>query len=575
MSPISFIPLTETGSPTANTNTVQLKWILSITSNDDAMARQILDEVPAEVRSRKLLGVRLVFPGPSSGLRQRMKRLTSTTYSPDRPWSLAAVCDSRAIMKVLLEYGADALQVNSHRNNMLHVLAALASTANADKESEVVETARHIRSILKPEFYKKLLLAENADGLRPMELASHLGAFNLFEFYFDTPDLYISREEDLILYKIQHFDITEYVTGARYYQSPLNGMLHVEEDRISSISVHDIYLKDPMRSWLDAIYYVNVPVIVIWAIFRITYISLVLSCDMTISEACTGNSSCADSYADTVTTKLDLFWILLILSMFIIAIDAIDLIWYLFYRPRWLNRVVYGRKKTGMHQTFYRMVHFLSAFTIAIVTMVSLHEYHQNRPSTNMGGYGVVAAVYGFVWSILYFLQMLPVIGHYVMAVQRMLKDFANFGILFLLFFLSYSIGFFNLLKTYRDMPDFSTFWDSLYGTFSVMLNTIDFRDVSGNLKTDVRLLHITFVFMIATLLMNFLIATLSSSYEHVMKCGKIFILMQMLSVAMAADRRFQVVLPQLRNYLLRRHFVHQNGRYFISRVTDIKRTND
>ena len=42
---------------------------------------------------------------------------------------------------------------------------------------------------------------------------------------------------------------------------------------------------------------------------------------------------------------------------------------------------------------------------------------------------------------------------------------------------------------------------------------------------------------------------------------------MQFFSIIILTDGRFQTFLPRLRDYLLRRYFVHENGRYFISRV--------
>ena len=549
--------MTETGTAASITAELQRKWVAAITHDDYVLVRQILDEYSIAERSSELLEERLIFSRPLGTLKQQMRQLSVTSYSPDTPWCLAAVCDSRNVMQVLLEYGADVLQVNYSGNNLLHVLAALSSTGNESTEEEIVATAKYIRHILETEVYEKLLLTENSDGLRPLELASHLGSFALFMFYFCTLDVYITREEEYTLYKIQYFEITEYITGVRHYQSPLNGMLHVEEGRISSKSVEDMYQNDPMRGWLDATYFVNIPIIVLWAVFRVTYIVLFL----------------ASASVNSVTTNLIISWIILIISILIIVVDFVDFIRNMVFRPRWIKRVVYGRKRTAINQTFYRITHFAAVVIVAIITTVSLVDYYRKSLSYDISGYGVIAAVYGFVWSGLYFFQILPVFGHYVMAVQRMLKDFANFAFLFLLFFVTYSVGFYKLLNTTVSLPEFATFPSSLYGTFRVMLNMVDFREVRGDISADVYVLHITFVFMIAVLLMNFLIATLSSSYEHVMNYRSVFVPMQILSVSMASDGRFQTFLSPVRNYLLRRYFLHNKGRYFVCRVIDQGRT--
>ena len=572
---IDTMVFAESGTITLTTDAVQKKWILAITRDDVDLARQIIHDAPIAICSCELMEARLVFPRPSDAIKQPTRQLSVTSYSPDTPWCLAAVCDSRRVMELLLEHGADLLQVNSNGNNMLHVLAALASTGTEKEEEEVISTARHIRNIVKPDIYSKLLLAENSDGLRPLELASHVGAFALFRFYFDTKGLYITREDDHALYKIQYFDITEYITGVRFYQSPLNSLLNVEKGRVTTKPVEETYLTDPMRSWIAGICSVNIPVVVTWAIFRIAYICLFLSCDVSVEGECSGNTTCDNQYAKSVSKGLNNIWALLVVSVLIIVIDFVDFIRYILIRPRWLNRIVYDKKRIGMTQLFYRVSHFLAVFMVAIMASVALVDYYRNRLSYDISGYGVIAGVYGFVWSFLYFFQFLPKFGHYVMAVQRMLNDFINFAILFILFFLTYSVGFYKLLSTTHSLPEFETFYSSIYGTFRVMLNMVDFRTVSDDISTDVSALHITFTFMISILLMNFLIATLSSSYEHVMNYRKLFVHMQILSVSMIADGRFQTFLPPLRNYLLRRYFVHEKGRYFVCRFTDMSKTHE
>ena len=570
---VGIMALPEIDSSTLPTSGVLIKWILALTRDDEVLARQLLEEVPVAMHISELLEARLVFSRPSDEIKQPTRQLSVTTYSPDKPWCLAAVCDSRAVMKVLLEYGADLLQVNSKGNNMLHVLAALASTGTETEEERAIAIAKHVKSIMEPEVYCTLLLKENSDGLRPLELAGHLGSFALFRFYFDTNSLYITREEDHILYKIQYIEITEYVTGVRFYQSPLNSLLNVEHDRISSKPFAETFLTEPIRSWVDAIYSVNMPVIVIWAIIRIANICLFLSCNVTIEDECTGNTTCGNHDAKSVTKNVISYWVVFVISTLTLVIDFIDFVRYALSRPRWLNRVVYDKKRSRMTQLFYRITHFIAVSVVATVTLVSLVDYHSNRPpSFEVGGYGFIAGVYGLGWSLLYFFQILPMFGHYVMAVQRMLNDFANFSFLMLIFFTTYSVGFFKLLNSVTSLPEFQTFLSSIYGTFLVMLNMVDFRTVSDDISTEVYALHITFVFIIAILLLNFLIAMLSSSYEHVMNYRNIFVRMQILSLTMIADSRFQKLLPRLRNCLLRRHFVHENGRFFICRVIDMNK---
>ena len=573
MARIHVTPYMRTNHETAIHEEVLRKWILAIANDDDVLVRHLLETSTArsDMWQQKLLETHLVFPQLFSSRIQPMKQFTATDYAPDTAWCLAATCDSRKVMRVLLDYGTNVMQVTSTNNNVLHALSALASTGTEEEEEGVIATVSYIRTILEPGVYQKLLLAENGDGLRPLELASHLGAFSLFMFFFNTPGIYITKEEDCVLYKLQYFDITEYTTGSRYFQCPLYAMTYIEESRISRTSVKEVYLNDPINSWIKAVYAVNTPFIVVWALLRAAYIYLFLQCDLKIVPLCTGNSTCAHTNVHSVETNLILYWLVFGMSVLMIAIDLNEFIGHMICRPRWLKRVVYGSKKVGMRRNFYRITHFGAVLIVAIITAVTLISYTINGQFGHIGQYGVIAAVYGFVWSALYFVQLLPMIGHYVMAVHGMLKDFANFSLLLIIFFVTYSFGFYKLMHTSETLPEFSTALRSLYGTFQVMLNMVNFRKVMGEKGPGVFLLHISFVLMITILLMNFLIATLSSSYEHVMTYRAVFIKLQTLAVTMTADRRFQRLLPSLRNCLLRRYLVHQNGRYYITCLINSK----
>ena len=550
---------------------VMEKWIAAIMRDDDVSARRLLGSNSECPERHRLLETHLNFPRHNITQLKLKRQLSATNFSPDTAWCLAALCDSRKVMNVLQEYDANVLQVNSTGNNLLHVLSALASTSSEEKEEEVIMTLRHIQDMLNPVVYHKLLLAENADGLRPLELASHLGAFGVFMFFFNTPGIYITKEDDHILYKVQYFDITEYIVGSRIYQSPIYAMTYLEESKISNKSVNRIYLSDPMRSWLKAIFYVNVPLIVIWAFLRTVYIYLFLECDLTIVPVCTDNATCQHNNVNSVATNLVFYWSIFCMSLFTISVDISEFVVHLISSPHWLNHVVYRRKRRGMRQNFYRIAHFVAVLSVVVFIGEELIKYYLDSHYNRGAGYGVVAAVYGFVWSVLYFCQLLPMIGHYVMAVQRMLRDFASFSFLLVLFFVTYSMGFYKLLRASNAFPEFTTFPRSLYGTFEVMLNMVNFF-VIEDVSPGVLVLHITFVFMITILLLNFLIATLSSSYEHVMTYRDIFIQLQIIAVTMTTDYRFRKFLPSLRNRLLRRYFVHENGHYFITCVVDMRR---
>ena len=133
---------------------------------------------------------------------------------------------------------------------------------------------------------------------------------------------------------------------------------------------------------------------------------------------------------------------------------------------------------------------------------------------------------------------------------------FANFACLFLIYFGIYSARFFKLLNKIAFLLELKHIF-RLYMTPSVLCSTGLIWNLPDDLSTDVQVLHVAFVFLITILLMNFLIATPSSSSEHIMNYRKLFVRMQLFSISILTDGHFQTFLPRLRDYLHRRYFIH------------------
>ena len=553
-----------------NENHEDKGWIRALVTDNENEMRRLITEISSESRRNTLLDTRLNLRPERMGIQSPKRQITTTAYSPDTPWCLAAMLNSRKAMKVLMEYGADCLQSTSHGNNMLHVLVAFASTGGDDGEELAITTTVYIKDLVGDDVYCQLLQAENNDGLKPLELASHLGAFGLFLYLFETPGVYITREEDHILYKLQYFDISEYVTGPRYLKSPLYGFKFAEEHKIASKYARDAFLKDPICNWISVIERVNMPYIIMWCVLRIVYVMVFLACDPTIADFCDNKDGCPDTAKLDVNTNLVLYIVATVMSVFMVFGDIFDFIRWVYHQPPWLFKHVYGPKSVGMHHVFYRISHYSVSLIVAVSCVATLVCHFTNRSPYPVMDIAVIFAVLCFVWSILYFIQLVPMFGNYVIAMQRMLKDFVNFAFLLIIFFFTYTIAFFKLLRTNEIIKDFKKMPQSFYSTFRVMLNMVEFFNPDEEVGFAVYVVHVCFVFMVAILLLNFLIATMSSSYDHVMAHRDILFKLQSLAVSLTVDQRFERVLVPFRNYLRRRLFVYDNGRYYVTRTVDL-----
>ena len=485
---------------------------------------------------------------------------------------LAAMHHSVGMMQLLLQRDANPTQTTSRGNNMIHVLIAKASVEPDEHESIYINTLKWIRDNAGEDIYFSLLLTENDEGLRPLELAVHLGTYWLFQFLFETPQLYISKEIDHYLHKVQYFDITDYISGSRIDKSPVKIALHLEERKLPCQSTKDVLLQDRMRSWFNAIIGGNKPFIITWFALRLLWISVLIAAinDGFYSYTCSIKSMNATAACfqwhniEAFIPGYRRFLFLVVSSIFIVSVmdDLIAIAKHVFRRTRWSNRNLYGKKEICLRYRFYLVLHSYCVFEFSTEIMYTyLAKHAQTVSITN----GLVA--FGFVWSVLFFMQMLPNVGHYVIATQRMLTVFIDFSVIFSLFFLSYSFTMYAEFSIAYGF-DFSSFRLAMYNSFLLMEDMYDLKTVPRmSMNAGVHLLHITFVLMVSLLLLNFLVALLMSSYEYVHTHRDLLMLVQRLSVAMVVEDKFVRYLRPIRKWLRRNYLVFEDDRVYVTRT--------
>ena len=433
---------------------------------------------------------------------QTRSSITTSQYMPDKAWCMAAVFNSRTVLQVMREFDVPINQINHHRNTFLHSVIPYASTHSEDMESNFVRNVAFMKSLLTEDEFKTVLLTENNDGLRPLELAADLGTFIIFKFLFESEGVYMAKTMDLRFYVVQYFDITEYVEGERLFKSPAYTMMYLDNSKLGQKSTRDAFLEDSMATWFNYISYSNMPVLLIWAFLRILFIISFLG-TLLLTRNCVqhkpqydmiNHNDSVNSVKSLVNTAngtllvvfvaYDLGYLILIVICYLVIIVA-NLI--LHKKMKWLMQNVSGNKTVVVYLNFYLFFQVLNLIgvliTCTLIIQWSVSEQSSDLLSLEVIDAMVLVAVCASVWGVLYFLQLVPILNIYVFAVQRMLIDFVAFSIIFVLFFLSYSFGFYVLKDNSND------FVSSMYETFRLMLNMISFSQSSHNLQ----FLHVAF----------------------------------------------------------------------------------
>ena len=557
--------------------------VKSITENNGDLTKQLFKANPCLERDLSLSDVTREAVQALSQVKSQYP-LMNSAYIPDNAWCLAGVFNAHHVLQAMREFGVRISASNSYGNNILHCIIARASIETNKVESKSITTISFIKSFTTTKEYTELLLAENSDGLRPLELASHLGTFSLFKFIFETSELYVSRTKDLSLFTVLYFDITDYVTGSRMFKSPPFTLVLLDQNNMNHKSLHDMFFKDPMKTWLAAINYSNRPYIVFFALLRTTYIfNFLLSLHFTkarvlasktpqlqpmhhemSSNLSTPLSTTNNETEDTEDARL--FISVMFSTAYSIGALLINIAYGIIVmchdgKVTWKTKKATGNKNLVMYKWFYASANWIILIGILVISQDVLRliyiQQHQRTFSADHIDVIVIIAVCVCIWDLMYYLQLVPGLNLYTIAVQRMLTGFASFGVIFGLFFFSYVFGFHVLFD------DTETFLASLYRTFHIMLGAFNFADTNHSQH----FLHFAFIFMIVYLLLNILIAIFTSSYDWVYKHRRIILTIQCLSVYLIMESVMVRIMSRFHNYLRKKYLHFENDRVYVTKV--------
>ena len=95
-------------------------------------------------------------------------------------WHLILTVGSFKNIDLFLEFGVDVCATDDKMQNGLHYLVLL-SHLEPDLEGKMIEHYRHLEAKISKEQLKEMLMQENIQGLRPLELAMNVGSLGICE----------------------------------------------------------------------------------------------------------------------------------------------------------------------------------------------------------------------------------------------------------------------------------------------------------------------------------------------------------------------------------------------------------
>ena len=442
------------------------------------------------------------------------------------------------------------------------------------QEELYLECFQFILSLVPKEIIEGLLLAENKSGLRPIELASCLQTYRLMNVFFSVPGIYLKQQVTCGLASIDFYDVSDYestIASRSCLKSPLYLLLYMAPSKLDDDYTRSVFTKGLIAEWVNCKKKVYLPYVMIWAMLRLLVIGLLYFPANLARPVDQNVQTCGLELNIPIEIEHGAVCVLIIITLFGLMYDVYDIIKTKLRCEPWEVIYTQPRREYAMRCRSYRILQCLlnAALLVVCVNRITSYLWDIQIPTYPIHLIYTMVLI-GIVWSVLYFVQLLPDIGHFVIATERMVQSMVNFSAIMLIFILPFAFTFPKFV--YKDVngtcpEEYNSVISSFYTSFTVILNMNDFRSIntfSASAQESIWLIRVIYVTLVAILLLNFLIAVFSDSYTIVANNPEVLTTIQWLSVIATLDSRLPRCLRCILSSLKRKYFTYQNGRIYV-----------
>ena len=401
-------------------------------------------------------------------------------------------------------------------------------------------------------------------------------------------DIYLVRTKWCAPLEIQYYDVTYYESslgGNRQEKSPTSLACYLNRADIVKADAKEIFTCSPLNKWMKLRMDTSIPWIILWFLYRTTYVLLNGLLVLSINHEIDSKDLICNAWPLNITLPsthlLTVAAVVMAISLIGILIDVLECC--ALCRHKSLQQVKLQSEAVQTDQNiltwkFYRLMQLVQNISMLIVSMSYIADYVGGQHLPGFGIIWIVLPIFGSVWSTFYFLQMIPSLGHYVVALQFMLFDFIRFCVLFSMLFISYVLAI-QILVSQNAVgvcpPQFKDLIESAYSAFLTMLNMIDYQSISFRNPQIVYAFHSLFVLSMAVLVLNFLIGVLSNTYTFMEDHATIITKIQHMSIVMTVDYRVSCILNRIQQCFKRRHYIIEDKRILFTYVHHIRPGDD
>ena len=495
------------------------------------------------------------FDYTTSGSLHAHKESSSKLF--EIPLNLAVGFGATNIVEEMIKVGVDLTRLDIDQENILHVLAVSCS-----QRRHAEETYTNICNIIingvSPGVLKLLCEQENAHGNRPLELASKLGTFGIFRSILLKPGYLCGEPHTLGLSTLYPYDLSDYEgynDYKRFLRSPLRFLEFLKNDAVESLQNYNILNLPVIKKWIALKMRCTIFILIVWWVIRLTYLGMMSFVDPTVivfthmcsdfnrssSQPDKGTDSSGyhqyqqclrlDTYSWTeISVMLAIQRAIQIFSGIMLAIDSIEVITCLLIKDR---RTAYRGLYLNMDFTTYTHFYRVAQFILYLVGLTSpLIAITQSAGrSYEYLLYMKTIVLPLTLFSFMYIVEFLPVLGIFAITLQKIIKNLSGF----MVFFLPVKLIFAQFFTIVASGDGFSNLSEGTYQLFLMDMGAFDFAESPMMI---IKIVHVFYFLMMGILLFNYLIALLSTISDSVSERRQIFVALRRLQMMNLAEER-------------------------------------
>ena len=466
------------------------------------------------------------------------------------PFHLAVSAESTHVAEVFIQSGVDCEKCDYVGRNVLHNLITRVAYLHYAQEEGTCSMIAWLIDKVGLELVHKFSRQENQYGLRPVEYAAQQNTLKLMTTLLETQGLHTLGGETKGDTHFMDLDVTEYETSERYTKSPFTMLAYLDEEKLNHPETGEFFQSPIIKGWMAAKTRVDAIPLVIWSLMRLFAFIIYFVADANVMSLSKQHGENASHFVCERLShvKVEPIFTILVCVLFLIFVTTFLLIETILYiRDRKFGLLkqkysIYGKKNFISNALFFKVIEY--SFCVMLIMQATLLF-----TSGSIGGNHIIMLILDSIrlamplvciWIIVYPLQLVPHVGPFILSVQGMVADMLKFMLVFFIFLFPYAHGIETFVLTNSQqgcIEDFSNPIETCYTLFKVMLNMVDLGQYDIKNLWALYIMHILYIFIVAILLLNFLVAVMASSAAKIADNEKVILMVSQISVLLDIER--------------------------------------